>query len=150
MAKKTSNTAQRIQKQQAKILEHLAESGNVSYACKRVGISRETYYRWRDVDAFAVLSDAAIRDGKAFVNDLAHTKLMQSIQDGYFPAVKFQLSNCHDDYHPKKTTSPYRLEEMTPPITVASIPFMVKMIRYQEYLEKGGDPKDWEDNKNTD
>jgi len=144
MAKNTSSTAMRIQKQQAKILECLAESGNVSYACKRVGISRETYYRWRDVDEFAVASDEAIRDGKEFVNDLAHTKLMQSIQEGYFPAVKFQLVNCHDDYHPKKTTSPYRIEEMTPPITIASIPFMAKMLQYQEYIENGGDPNTWE------
>jgi len=144
MAKKTSSTAVRIQKQQAKILEYLAESGNVSYACKRVGISRETYYRWRDEESFAVASDTAIRDGKEFVNDLAHTKLMQSIQEGYFPAVKFQLSNCHDDYHPKKTTSPYRIEEMTPPITINSIPFKAKMLQYQKYVEKGGDPNDWE------
>jgi len=144
MAKKTSSTAARIQKQQAKILECLAESGNVSYACRRVGISRETYYRWRDEDAFAASADNAIRDGKEFVNDLAHTKLMQSIQEGYFPAVKFQLSNCHDDYHPKKTTSPYRIEEMTPPITIASIPFMAKMLQYQEYIENGGDPNAWE------
>lgn len=144
MAKKTSNITQRIQKQQDKILEYLAESGNVSYACKRVGISRETYYRWRDEESFAVASDAAVVDGKAFVNDLAHTKLMQSIQEGYFPAVKFQLMNCHDDYHPKKTTSPYRIEEMTPPITIASIPFITKMLRYQEYLENGGDPNTWE------
>ena len=145
MAKKTSSTAVRIQKQQAKILECLAESGNVSYACKRVGISRETYYRWRDEDEFSVESDAAIRDGKEFVNDLAHTKLMQSIQEGYFPAVKFQLSNCHDDYHPKKTTSPYRIEEMTPPITIASIPFMAKMLQYQEYVENGGNPNEWQE-----
>ena len=144
MPKKTSSTVKRIRKQQAKILEYLAESGNVSYVCKRVGISRETYYRWRDEDEFAVVSDAAIRDGKEFVNDLAHTKLMQSIQEGYFPAVKFQLSNCHDDYHPKKTTSPYRIEEMTPPITIASIPFMAKMLQYQEYVENGGDPNTWE------
>lgn len=144
MAKKTSNTALRIQKQQDKILEHLRESGNVSYACKRAGISRETYYRWRDEESFAVTADAAVAEGKAFVNDLAHTKLMQSIQEGYFPAVKFQLSNCHDDYHPKKTTSPYRIEEMTPPITIASIPFITKMLRYQEYLENGGDPNTWE------
>lgn len=143
MAKKTSNITQRIQKQQDKILEYLAESGNVSYACKRVGISRETYYRWRDEESFTVASDAAVVDGKAFVNDLAHTKLMQSIQEGYFPAVKFQLMNCHDDYHPKKTTSPYRIEEMTPPITIASIPYIAKMHRYQEYLENGGNPNDW-------
>jgi hypothetical protein len=34
---------------------------------------------------------------------------------------------------------------MTPPITIRSIPFMAKMLRYQEYLEKGGDPSSWKE-----
>jgi hypothetical protein len=58
-------------------------------------------------------------------------------------AIKFQLGNCHEDYHPKKTTLPYRLEEITPPITIKSIPFIVKMMEYQKHLENGGDPYDW-------
>lgn len=145
MAKKTSRTAERIKKQREKLLEHLSESGNVSYACKRTGVSRETYYRWRsDDEDFLVQTENAISRGKAFVNDLAHTKLMQSIQEGYFPAVKFQLSNCHDDYHPKKTTSPYRIEEQTPVITIDSIPGIAKLNRYREFLEKGGNPNDWQ------
>lgn len=145
MDKRESRIQARIQKQQDKVLEHLQESGNVSFACKRAGLSRETYYRWvKEDEDFAVASDAAVVDGKAFVNDLAHTKLMQSIQEGYFPAVKFQLMNCHDDYHPKKTTSPYRIEEMTPPITIASIPVIARLNRYKEFIENGGDPDDWE------
>lgn len=145
MAKKLTPIEQRIQNQQTKLLEFLGESGNISFACKRAGVSRETYYRWRkDSEEFTLKSDSAVSSGKEFVNDLAHSKLMQSINEGYFPAVKFQLSNCHDDYHPKKTTSPYRIEEMTPPITIASIPYMAKMIRYQEYLKSGGDPNKWE------
>jgi len=123
----------------------LSESGNISFACKRAGVSRETYYRWRkDSEEFTLKYDSAVSSGKEFVNDLAHSKLMQSINEGYFPAVKFQLMNCHDDYHPKKTTSPYRIEEMTLPITIASVPFIAKMHRYQEYLENGGDPNKWE------
>lgn len=144
MDKRESRIQARIQKQQDKVLEHLRESGNVSFACKRAGLSRETYYRWvKEDEGFAVASDSAIRDGKSYVNDLAHNHLVRSISEGYFPAIKFQLSNCHDDYHPKKTTSPYRIEEMTPPITIASIPYIAKMHRYQEYLENGGNPNDW-------
>lgn len=144
MAKKITPIEQRIQNQQTKLLEFLGESGNISFACKRAGVSRETYYRWRkDSEEFTLKSDSAVSSGKEFVNDLAHSKLIQSINEGYFPAVKFQLMNCHDDYHPKKTTSPYRIEEMTPPITIASIPFIAKMHRYQEYLENGGNPNDW-------
>jgi hypothetical protein len=146
MDKRKTRIQARILKQQDKVLEHLRESGNVSFACKRAGLSRETYYRWiKDNEDFAVKAQQSITDGKSFVNDLAHTKLMQSINEGYFPAVKFQLINCHDDYHPKKTTSPYRIEETTPPITIASIPAMIKIQEYKEFLENGGDPNDWKE-----
>ena len=139
MDKRESRIQARIQKQQAKVLEHLRESGNVSFACKRSGLSREMYYPWvKDDDDFSVASDSAIMDGKSYVNDMAHNQLIRSISEGHFPAVKFQLVNCHDDYHPKKTTSPYRIEEMTPPITIRSIPAMSEIEKYRESLGKEG------------
>lgn len=137
MAKKSSNITARIASQKAKVLEHLSESGNVSYACKRAGVSRDTYYRWRSEDEqFAYQADAAIGSGKEFVNDLAHTKLMQSINEGHFPAVRFQLINCHKDYHPKKTTPPYHPEDDLEDISVWSIPAAMKLERYKEELLK--------------
>ncbi|USN88271.1 MAG: hypothetical protein H6779_02390 [Candidatus Nomurabacteria bacterium] len=145
MDKREKRIQERILKQQEKVLQSLCESGNVSFACKKAGLSRETYYRWvKEDEDFAVQADKAISDGKSYVNDLAHNQLMRSISEGYFPAIKFQLSNCHDDYHPKKTTSPYRLEEMTPPITIASIPTIARLERYREFIENGGHPDDWE------
>ena len=145
MEKRESRIQARIQKQQAKVLEYLRESGNVSFACKKAGLSRETYYRWvKGNEDFAILADQAICDGKSYLNDLAHNQLMRSISEGYFPAIKFQLSNCHEDYHPKKTTSPYRIEEMTLPITISSIPTIARLERYREFLANGGDPDDWE------
>jgi len=92
----------------------------------------------KDDDDFSVASDSAIMDGKSYVNDMAHNQLIRSISEGHFPAVKFQLVNCHDDYHPKKTTSPYRIEEMTPPITIRSIPAMSEIEKYRESLGKEG------------
>jgi len=136
---------ERILKQQEEVLQSLRESGNVSFVCKKAGLSRETYYRWvKEDEDFSLQADKAIANGKSYVNDLAHNQLMRSISEGYFPAIKFQLSNCHDDYHPKKTTSPYRLEEMTPPITIASIPTIARLERYREFIENGGHPDDWE------
>jgi hypothetical protein len=144
MEKKPSAIDVRIKRQQEKLLEALAESGNVSFACKKAGVSRDTYYRWRkEDDNFAHKVVLAIGSGKEFVNDLAHNQLIRNIQNGDMGAIKFQLANCHEDYHPKKTTSPFRIEEMTQPITIASIPFIAKMNRYQKFLECGGDPEDW-------
>lgn len=91
---------------QKKVLEHLSEYGNISYACKRAGISRETYYKWRDNRVFAYHADIAIDLGKSFVNDLAQTHLVQNIQQGDMQAVRFQLASCHPDYQPRRPRVP--------------------------------------------
>jgi len=95
-------TGARTQKLKQKLLEHLAESGNISYACKRTGISRETYYKWKEDPLFAFDAEAAFEYGKSFVNDLAHTQLILNIQQGNMQAVRFQLASCHPDYQPRK------------------------------------------------
>lgn len=99
MEKKISATDNRIAEQKEKILECLAESGNVSFACKRVGIVRKTFYRWKEEDkSFSDEVDISIASGKGFVNDLAHNQLIRKIQEGDMGAVKFQLVSCHPDY----------------------------------------------------
>ena len=118
MTQKHSTVLQkRIDSQQQKVIESLAESGNISFACKRGGISRETYYRWKDDALFAEKADIAIQLGKSFVNDLAHTQLIRKIQEGDMQAIRFHLVNCHDDYRPKL---PERIERVVP-ITAVEI-----------------------------
>lgn len=116
MARKSSTQKNRTQKTRAKVLEYLQDSGNISYACKRAGISREAYYLWRQEEMFALEADAAIALGKDFVNDLAHTQLIQNIQHGRMDAVKFQLASCHPDYQPRKPW-PRELQTAPPPVT---------------------------------
>jgi len=145
MEKKLSATEVRVKRQQEKLLEALAESGNVSFACKRAGVSRDTFYRWRkDDDEFADKAMLAISSGKEFVNDLAHSQLIRNIQNGDMGAIKFQLGNCHDDYLPKKSVQAFRLEDLQKEISIASIPTIVRLNEYQEFLERGGNPEDWE------
>jgi hypothetical protein len=134
MTKKLSKIEKRIQKQQEKLLTHLAESGNISYSCKRAGISRETYYRWRENEEFVLNAEASINNGKEFVNDLAHTKLMQSINEGHFPAVRFQLMNCHEDYLPKKSVQPFRLENQLLQLPISEVPERAKLEEYRKFL----------------
>lgn len=102
MARKSSDPKERSKRFKAKLLEYLKDSGNISYACKRAGVSRETYYKWRRSRVFSEEADLAIELGKEFVNDLAHTQLIQNIQHGHIGAVKFQLASCHPDYQPRK------------------------------------------------
>lgn len=30
-----------------RVLEHAKESGNISYTCRKYGVSRDTFYRWK-------------------------------------------------------------------------------------------------------
>ena len=144
MEKKLSSIEIRAKRQQEKLLEALAESGNVSFACKRAGVSRDTYYRWKkDDDEFADKSILSIGSGKEFVNDLAHSQLIRNIQNGDMGAIKFQLGNCHDDYLPKKSVQPIRLSDLEREISVLSIKEVLKLERYREFIEQGGDSKDW-------
>jgi hypothetical protein len=106
MEENTSTTKTRTDKLKRKLLEHLTESGNISYACKRAGISRETYYKWKEEPLFAFDAEAAVEYGKSFVNDLAHTQLILNIQKGDMQAVRFQLASCHPDYQPRKPRNP--------------------------------------------
>lgn len=116
MAHKSSDRTLKSQRSKEKLLGFLRDSGNISYSCKRAGISRETYYLWRQDKAFALEADAAIAFGKDFVNDLAHTQLIQNIQQGNMGAVKFQLASCHPDYQPRKPW-PREPKDLLPPVT---------------------------------
>jgi hypothetical protein len=101
--KRSSKTEPRAERIKKSVLEHLAESGNVSYACKRAGVSRETFYTWKAEDGvFAEDANTATEYGKSFVNDLAHTQLILNIQKGDMQAVRFQLISCHPDYKPRR------------------------------------------------
>jgi hypothetical protein len=106
MAQDNGGTEARTRKMQQKLLVLLAESGNVSYSCKRISLSRETYYKWKEDPQFASDAEAAVDYGKDFVNDLAHNQLIRNIQEGNMQAVRFQLSSCHPDYQPKKPRNP--------------------------------------------
>lgn len=110
---------ERTLKMQSKVLEYLAESGNISYACKRAGINRDTFYAWKKDDKlFAENATLAVSYGKSFVNDLAHTQLIHLIQQGDMRAVRFQLISCHDDYKPRRALPPVEPDDEKPdPIT---------------------------------
>lgn len=117
--KKLSVVEQRILSQKEKLLEHLTESGNVSFACKRVGLERKTFYRWIEADsAFSDDANVSIALGKSFVNDLAHTQLIRKMQEGDMQAVRLQLVSCHPDY---RIRPPIRMDDHPGPVAVINI-----------------------------
>lgn len=64
--------------------------GNVSAACERVGISRATFYLWRQNNAEF---DQAVREINERTLDFVESKLMAGIEDGNPKLIMFFLAN---------------------------------------------------------
>jgi len=106
----------RTQQNRQLLLEQIKKIPIVQVACEKVGISRSTYYRWRETDKeFASKADKFLREGIAFVNDMAESQLISSIRNQNLTAVMYWLNHRHSAYsnklevttnsHEKKTLS---------------------------------------------
>lgn len=85
-----------------KLLKQLEDNRLVSLACARVGISRATYYRWRDEDpVFRGEVIKAIAKGTDKLNDFAESKLIENIKAGNQQAIAYWLRFNHRAYRPQ-------------------------------------------------
>lgn len=82
-----------------KFLEQLERVPNVSLACEKVGLSRNTVYRWCGEDSdFKARMDSALESGVHSVNDLAESKLISHINSGNMRAIQYWLDNNKKNY----------------------------------------------------
>ena len=89
-------------KNKQKIIDQLKNQPIVQIACQKSGISRATYYRWRNKDEkFKKQSDQALEEGVSFINDLAESQLLSSIKDRNMTAIIYWLKNRHVAYADK-------------------------------------------------
>lgn len=90
----------RQRKQQAVFLEQLQKVPIILMACSKAGISRATYYRWRDnyVD-FAKSVDETMPSGIEQVNDMAEAVIISAIKNGSLRASEFWLKNNKTNYN---------------------------------------------------
>jgi len=93
----------KIQERQNKnkelIIESLKKTPIVEFVCKKVGVGRATYYRWRKEDKeFAEMAEAAIDDGAKLIGDMAESQLIAAIQDRNMTAIIFYLKAHHPAY----------------------------------------------------
>ena len=90
-------------KNKLQVIEQLKATPIVQIVCQKTGISRATYYRWRDIDPkFKESSDKALKEGIAFINDLAESQLLSQIKDKNMTAIIFWLKSHHSDYDTTK------------------------------------------------
>lgn len=99
-----------------KFLNELRKVPIVQVACEKVGVSRNTVYRWKREDKdFAKQFDAALADGVEFVNDMSESQLLQLIKEKNFSAVRFWLNKRHPAYKDKlEVTRIGEIEELSP------------------------------------
>lgn len=86
-------------KNKEQLLERLKKTPIVQVACEKTGISRATFYRWKQEDHyFATKADNALAEGSALVNDIAESQLMSAIKDKNMTAIIFWLKHHHPSY----------------------------------------------------
>lgn len=82
-----------------RILEQLKKYPIAEIACKKAGVGRATYYRWRKTDeVFAENCDEAVQLSAGFINDMAETQLISAIKERNMTAIIFWLKHHHGTY----------------------------------------------------
>ncbi|WKZ26083.1 MAG: hypothetical protein QY322_02105 [bacterium] len=95
-------TAKRQARNKELLLLQFTKIPIVQIACEKVGISRASYYRWRQEDKdFADKSDVAIGEGTLLMNDMAESQLLSLIKDKHPTGIIFWLKHHHPTYAPK-------------------------------------------------
>ncbi len=116
-AKKKETIEKRKAKQKEILIEQFKKMPILQIAFEKTGITRATYYRWRNEDAiFRKLADEAIIEGEALITDMSESQLITMIRDRDFPAVKLWLQHHHPKYAPRLEimTRPKPPEQLTP------------------------------------
>jgi hypothetical protein len=105
-------------------LTELETMPNISVACKRVGLSRQTVYRWcREDNNFEEKLNDALTLGVESMVDLAESKLLANVSGGNQRAIETAL-----DYYgkrsernkPKSSDDPYKGKSLADLLMAAS------------------------------
>ena len=88
--------------QKDELIKQLKKTPIVEVACKKIGVGRATYYRWKKDDSkFAGEAEFALHEGSQLVNDMAESQLINAIKEGNMTGIIFWLKNHHKQYSPK-------------------------------------------------
>lgn len=89
----------RSKAKERQFIEQLEKIPNISLACEKVGLSRNTVYRWQNEDPdFKARIDGALASGTDSVCDLAESKLVGLINGSNLNAIKYWLDNHKKNY----------------------------------------------------
>ena len=105
--------------QKEEVLEILRRTPIVATACQKTGISRATFYRWKqESKTFAQQVDKALAEGCELINDLAESQLLTAIKNQNLTSIMFWLKNHHQTYAEKLQVMA-KVEHKDSPLTPA-------------------------------
>lgn len=86
-------------RKQKQFLEELKRTPIVSAVCNKIGISRQSIYRWLNEDfEFRALYKEALSHGADNINDLAESKLIGAIDRSEPWSIKYWLESNNKKY----------------------------------------------------
>ena len=98
---------ERQEKDKQALVEALKEMPIVRVACKRAGVSRATYYRWRNEDKkFLQECYGAISIGIEAINEMSDSQLITLIGEKSLQAIKWWQQHNHERYGAKARPNP--------------------------------------------
>jgi hypothetical protein len=93
---------ERQEKDKQALVDTLKEMPIIQVACKKAGISRATYYRWRTDDKnFKRQSESAMGQGFEYINDMSESQVVALIREKKLPAIILWLRHHHPRYGSK-------------------------------------------------
>lgn len=97
-------------------LEQLRKVPIVQVACEKVGISRNSVYRWKNEDPeFEKELTTALEEGEALVNDMSENQLLVLIREKNWHAISFWLRKRNPKFKDKiEVEVKPKQEELTP------------------------------------
>lgn len=93
-------------KKSKEFLEQLKKIPIVQVACEKVGLSRNTVYRWRNEDQdFRKEMEIALQEGEDLVNDMSENQLFSLIRDKNWSAISFWLKHRNPKFRERVEVS---------------------------------------------
>lgn len=87
------------EKLKKRFIEEFQEVPITSLVCKKVGVPRATFYRWKNEDnVFSEACSESKTMGIDSLNDLAESSLINEVKKGNMAAIKYWLDVNHSKY----------------------------------------------------
>ena len=106
----------------------------IQVVCEKIGISRSTYYRWREKDKnFAKQADKALNQGLGFINDMAESQLINAIRNQNLTAVFYWLNHRHTAYSNRMEVTTKSIDKEK--LTEAEQKLIIKALKHASLLQ---------------